>query len=83
VIDITERIGPWRQALSHDLRGTPMKMLMPLMLTAPTLIQGGLAMRSRRGGSTDLRSRQLKVGIIFNICYLIAVGVASLMLALD
>lgn len=59
-----------------------MKMLMPLMLTAPTLIQGGIAMRSRRG-STDLRSRQLKVGIIFNICYLIAVGVASLMLALD
>ncbi len=60
-----------------------MKMLMPLMLTAPTLIQGGIAMRSRRGGQTDLRARQLKIGIIFNICYLIAVGVASLVLALD
>lgn len=60
-----------------------MKMLMPLMLTAPALIQGSIAMRSRRGGLTDLRARQLKVGIIFNICYLIAVGVASLVLALD
>jgi hypothetical protein len=60
-----------------------MKMLMPLMLTAPTLIQGGMAMRTRRGGPADLRDRQLKIGIIFNICYLIAVGVASLVLALD
>lgn len=60
-----------------------MKMLMPLMLTAPTLIQGSIAMRSRHCGPTDLRARQLKVGIIFNICYLIAVGVASLVLALD
>ena len=60
-----------------------MKLLMPLMLTAPTLIQGGMSMRARRGGPADLRDRQLKIGIIFNICYLIAVGVASLVLALD
>lgn len=59
-----------------------MKLLMPLMLTAPTLIQGSLAMRGYRR-PIDLRARQLKVGIIFNVCYLIAVGVASLMLALD
>ncbi len=59
-----------------------MKLMMPLMLTAPTLIQGGLAMHATRAPD-DLRARQLKVGIIFNICWLIAVGVASLMLALD
>jgi hypothetical protein len=60
----------------------PMKILMPLMLTAPTLIQGGLAMRSQHGPA-DLRGRQLKVGIIFNICYLLVVCVASLVLFLD
>lgn len=59
-----------------------MKLLLPMMLTAPTLIQGGLAMRSRRG-STDLRGRQLKFGIIFNVCYLLVVCVASFVLALD
>ncbi len=59
-----------------------MKLLMPLMLTAPSLIQGGLAMRAKRV-QDDLRMRQLKVGIIFNVCWLVAVGVASLMLALD
>ncbi len=59
-----------------------MKLMMPLMLTAPTLIQGGLAMRVRRAPD-DLRTRQLKVGIIFNVCWLIAVGAVSLMLALD
>ena len=56
-----------------------MKFLMPLMITAPTLIHGSLAMRMRHRPS-DLRGRQLKVGIIFNICYLAAVGVASLIL---
>ena len=59
-----------------------MKLLMPLMLTAPTLIQGGMTMRSGRGRA-DLRGRQLKVGIIFNICYLLVVCVVSVMLALD
>jgi hypothetical protein len=59
-----------------------MKLLMPLMLTAPTLIQGSFAMRAGRR-PIELRGRQLKVGIIFNVCYLIAVGVASLVLALD
>jgi len=60
-----------------------MKLLVPLMLTTPTLIQGGLALRGHRNGPIDLRGRQLMVGIIFNVCYLIAVGVLSLMLAMD
>ena len=59
-----------------------MKLMMPLMLTAPTLIQGGLSMRAKRVSSA-YRSLQLKLGIIFNVCWLIAVGVLSLMLALD
>jgi hypothetical protein len=59
-----------------------MKLMMPLMLTAPTLIQGGLAMRAKRAPN-DLRARQLWAGIIFNVCWLVAVAVASLMLALD
>jgi hypothetical protein len=59
-----------------------MKLLLPMMLAAPTLIQGGIAMGSRRG-SADLRGRQLKVGIIFNVCYLLVVCVASIVLALD
>jgi hypothetical protein len=41
-----------------------------------------MAMRSRHGPA-DLRGRQLKVGIIFNICYLLVVCVASLVLFLD
>ena len=59
-----------------------MKLMMPLMLTAPALIQGGLAMRARRAPE-DLRTQKLKAGIIFNVCWLIVVGVVSLMLALD
>jgi hypothetical protein len=59
-----------------------MKLMMPLMLTAPTLIQGGFAMRATRAPG-DMRSRQLWAGIIFNVCWLVAVGVVSLMLALD
>jgi hypothetical protein len=59
-----------------------MKLLMPLMITAPTVIQGTLAMRAGRNFN-DERGRRLKIGIIFNICYLAVVGVAALMLALD
>jgi hypothetical protein len=59
-----------------------MKLMLPLMLTAPTLIQGGLSMRAKRAPD-GLRARQLKAGIIFNVCWLIAVGMVSLMLALD
>ncbi len=80
---ITERAVMPRQGHQRDrCKGIPMKLMMPLMLTAPTLIQGGLAMRARRAPE-DIRTRQLKVGIIFNVCYLIAVGVLSLLLALD
>jgi hypothetical protein len=59
-----------------------MKLLMPLMITAPALIQGSLAMRAR-GNFDDASGRRLKFGIIFNICYLVVVGVAALVLALD
>jgi hypothetical protein len=59
-----------------------MKLLLPMMLTAPSLIQGGMAMRGRRG-PIDLQGRQLWFGIIFNIAYLLVVCAASVVLALD
>jgi hypothetical protein len=59
-----------------------MKLLLPMMLTVPSLIQGGVAIRSR-GRPADLRARQLKVGIIFNVCYLLVVCAVSVVLALD
>ena len=59
-----------------------MKLLLPMMLTAPSLIQGGMAMRGRRG-PIDLQGRQLRFGIIFNVCYLLVVCAASIVLALD
>ena len=59
-----------------------MRLLLPMMLTAPTLIQGGMAMRGRRG-PIDLQGRQLWFGIIFNVTYLLVVCVASAVLALD
>jgi hypothetical protein len=59
-----------------------MKLLLPMMLTAPSLIQGGMAMRGRRG-PIDLQGRQLWFGIIFNIAYLLVVCTAAVVLALD
>ena len=59
-----------------------MKLLLPMMLTAPSLIQGGMAVRGRRG-PVDLQGRQLWFGIIFNIAYLLVVCAASVVLALD
>jgi len=59
-----------------------MKLLLPMMLTAPSLIQGGMALRGRRG-PVDPQRRQLWFGIIFNITYLLVVCAASLVLALD
>ena len=59
-----------------------MKLMLPMMLAAPTLIRGGLALRARHAPA-DLRGRQLKVGIIFNVCYLLVVCIVSVVLALD
>ena len=57
-----------------------MKILMPLLISAPTMIQGTLALRARRGASGQ-QLRRIKVGIIFNVCYLAVVSIAALMLA--
>jgi hypothetical protein len=82
VTGITEQGDVSRQGHWHHMRGFAMKLMLPLMMTAPTLIQGGLAMRARRAPD-DVRTRQLWAGIVFNVCWLVAVGVVSLMLALD
>jgi hypothetical protein len=79
---LTEQNGATSHGHWHDLCERAMKLLLPMMLTVPTLIQGGIAMRSRRGPA-DLRGRQLKVGIIFNVCYLLVVCAVSVVLALD
>jgi len=57
-----------------------MKILMPLLITAPTMIQGTLALRARRGGSGQ-QLRRIKIGVVFNVCYLAAVTIAALMLS--
>jgi hypothetical protein len=57
-----------------------MKLMMPLLLAAPTLLQGTLAVRGRRRLSAPER-RRIKIGIIFNVCYLAAVSVVALMLS--
>jgi hypothetical protein len=59
-----------------------MKLLLPMMLTAPSLIQGGMALRGRCR-PVDLQGRQLWFGIIFNITYLLVVCAVSVVLALD
>lgn len=59
-----------------------MKLLLPMMLAAPSLIQGGMAMHGRHG-PVDLQGRRLWFGIIFNITYLLVVCAVSVVLALD
>jgi hypothetical protein len=59
VIVLTVPHAKQRQALAYDLRERSMKLLMPPMLTAPALVQGGMAMPAMRA-DVDVRTRKLK-----------------------
>ena len=59
-----------------------MKLLVPLLIAAPTLVRGTLALRGR-SVARDPHGRRIKIGIVFNLCYLAAVGIAALMLSLN
>lgn len=59
-----------------------MKSLLPLMIVTPPLVQGGFAFQSRRQ-SNEAYWRSLKVGLAFDIGYLLLVAVISAMLYLE
>jgi hypothetical protein len=64
------------------LQATTMKFLPTLTITAPNLLQAGIARRARRG-LTDRDLCRFKFGIAFNAAYLVLVGFAALALAAE
>ena len=67
---------------NQSRQGLPMKALMPLIVATPPFIHGGLALTSRRKSNQAYR-RSMMIGLAFNICYLIAVGVACAVLYME
>lgn len=59
-----------------------MRSLMPLMIATPPFLQCGLA-RSARRQSAQAYRRSMKVGLIFNVCYLVAVGIVCAVLFME